>query len=92
MSGMIECAVRNCWRQPVFQDESGDLLCERHMPDPSVRSWAEMKAEGIEIETMQEYRDEVRGLHDYDEPCEPNEYDMHEDMMHEAFANEMEGR
>lgn len=61
------------------------------MPDPSVRSWAEMRREGIEVETMQEYRDEVRGLHD-DEPYEPDEFDMHEDMMHEAFANDMEGR
>ena len=32
------------------------------------REWSEMKAEGIEVETMQEYVDEVRGFHDFDEP------------------------
>lgn len=70
------CAVINCHRLPVWEQEgSGDLLCERHMPDPSVRSWAEMKAEGIEIETMPEYVNEVRGLHDFADPPEPDEYD-----------------
>lgn len=67
---LIECAVRNCPRPPVAEDDNGDLLCERHMPDPSVRTWAEMKAEGIEIETMEEYRNEVRGFHDDYEPLD----------------------
>jgi len=46
-------------------------MCER-----DYREWSEMKAEGIEIETMQEYVDEVRGFHDFDEP-EP--YDPYDD-------------
>lgn len=62
---LIECHVINCARQPIWEDEAGELLCERHMPDQSVRSWAEMKAEGIEIETMPEYQNEVRGFNDY---------------------------
>lgn len=40
-------------------------------PERNYREWSEMKAEGIEIETMQEYVDEVRGLHDY--PPEPED-------------------
>lgn len=46
------------------------------------RSWSEMKSEGIEIETMQEYIDEVRGFNDYepdfddrDDPAYGREYD-----------------
>ena len=29
------------------------------------RDWSELRADGVEIETMQEYIDEVRGFHDY---------------------------
>lgn len=72
----LECAVINCGRQPIVDDD-GEMLCERHMPDPNTRSWAEMKAEGIEIETMAEYANEVRGFNDYDPP-EP-EYDDWDD-------------
>ena len=68
----LECSVINCPRPPIWEEED-DVLCERHMPDPHVRSWGEMKAEGVEIETMQEYVDEVRGFNDdsmYDEPAD----------------------
>lgn len=77
---LMECAVLNCNRQPVWHDEddTGDFLCQRHMPDPSVRSWSEMKAEGIEVCTMQEYRDEVMGFHDYP-PEPPDPYDDYYD-------------
>jgi hypothetical protein len=80
-AGMIECAVRNCPRPPIFEDEAGDKLCERHMPDPNVRSWSEMKAEGIEIETMAEYQNEVRGFHDYEpmDDYDALEYDRYYD-------------
>ena len=82
--GLIECSVRNCGRQPVWEDEEG-LLCERHMPDPHTRSWAEMRAEGIEIETMAEYQAEVRGFNDLDppEPPDPYDYDPREDFCDE---------
>lgn len=73
----LECAVVNCFREPRW-DVDGDVLCDRHAPDPSVRSWAEMKAEGIEIETMQEYQDEVRGFHDHP-PDPPDPYDDYYD-------------
>lgn len=45
-------------------------MCKR-----DYREWSEMKADGIEIETMQEYVDEVRGFHDFDEPEPPDPYD-----------------
>jgi len=40
------------------------------MNDPDKRDyqeWSEMAAEGIEIETMEEYRNEVRGFNDYED-------------------------
>lgn len=44
--------------------------------DRDYRSWSEMKADGIEIETMQEYVDEVRGFNDYPpEPMDPEDYE-----------------
>lgn len=62
---MMQCSIVNCPDQPIFEDEeTSNKLCARHMPDPGTRTWAEMKSEGIEIETMEEYRDEVRGFHD----------------------------
>ncbi len=67
------CDVLRCGREAVL-DDGEMILCERHAPDPSVRSWQEMKAEGIEIETMTEYQNEVRGFNDYDPP-EPDDYD-----------------
>lgn len=66
---MRHCQVINCQREAIADDD-GQLdvarptLCERHMPNPHVRSWAEMKADGIEIETMSEYVAEVRGFND----------------------------
>lgn len=74
MDGFLECCVINCDRQPIWGD-GDDILCERHMPDPHTRSWAEMKAEGIEIETMAEYAAELRYVPDYD-PGDPyDDYD-----------------
>ena len=62
---------RECW------DENCTGECWLDAPqDRAYREWSEMKAEGIEIETMQEYVDEVRGFNDYDEP-EP--YDPYDD-------------
>lgn len=74
------CVVINCHRSPYWEcDDTGDLLCERHAPDPSVREWSEMKGEGIEIETMQEYIDEVRGMNDYPAMYDDDEYDEYHD-------------
>jgi hypothetical protein len=84
---LLECAVRNCPRQPVWEDDyDGELLCERHMPDPSVRSWAEMKADGVEIETMAEYAAEVRGFSDFDPPEPPDPYDLDDDRYFDEDA------
>jgi len=71
----LECVVQNCGRPAAWFDGE-QVLCERHMPDPSVRSWASMKAEGIEIETMAEYQNEVRGFNDYEpDPPDPGDED-----------------
>jgi hypothetical protein len=76
---LIECEVRDCGRPPVWKDDENVYLCERHMPDPHVRSWGEMRAEGIEVETMAEYQAEVRGFNDMDPPEPPDPYDLDDD-------------
>lgn len=54
------------------------------------REWSEMKAEGIEIETMQEYVDEVRGFHDYEpEPMDAYDYDR-EFGARDAYYEELD--
>ena len=70
----ITCTVINCFGQAIWQEDDA-LLCERHMPPPHVRSWGEMRAEGVEIETMQEYVNEVRGFND------DSMYDPHDDYF-----------
>ena len=47
------------------------------------REWSEMKADGIEIETMQEYVDEVRGFHDH----EPEPPDAEDDWREHGAAD-----
>jgi hypothetical protein len=50
-----------------------------------------MKAEGIEIETMQEYVDEVRGFHDYPpDPPEPDGYGHYGDEWRDFIDDESE--
>ena len=69
----LKCAVINCPRQPIYDDD-GEMVCERHAPDPHTRSWGEMRAEGIEVETMAEYQAEMRME---PEPPEPDYEDFH---------------
>ena len=82
-----ECRMILAWIGSA-EDKIGELMglgdfvdirekCEAQLDeDKDYREWSEMKAEGIEVETMQEYVDEVRGFNDYDEP-EP--YDPYDD-------------
>ena len=55
-------------------------------PRKGYREWSEMKADGIEIETMQEYRDELRGLHDHEpEPLDAEDYERSQGAARDAY-------
>ena len=59
-------------------------------PHKGYREWSEMKADGIEIETMQEYVDEVRGLHDYEpEPMDAYDYEMSGLAARDAYYEDL---